>query len=125
MIEAWYWRSLPSEKRTGSEVFATLFRPTNPSGIATLLESPYPTPIDHPQFSRYSICAGAPRLVDGIPQMWTPEVGEVFPFLEKLLQQEVGRDEEDEGDKVVFSSPPRHLPFTGGWLGWLGYDVAW
>ncbi|MEH1898336.1 MAG: anthranilate synthase component I [Nostoc sp.] len=146
MIEAWYWRSLPLEKRTGSEVFAALFRPTNPSGIATLLESPYPTPIDHPQLSRYSICAGAPRLVDGIPQMWTPEVGEVFPFLKKLLQQGVGRDEEDEGDEgdeVVFSSPsppasssppaspsppappPPHLPFTGGWLGWLGYDVAW
>ncbi|MEA5601826.1 anthranilate synthase component I [Nostoc sp. UHCC 0252] len=137
MIKPWYWRSLPLEKRTGSEIFAALFRPTNPSGIATLLESPYPTPIDHPQLSRYSICAGAPRLVNGIPQMWTPEVGEVFPFLEKLLQQEVGQD---EGDEVVFSppsppappaspaspaSPPPHLPFTGGWLGWLGYDVAW
>ncbi|MEH2163049.1 MAG: anthranilate synthase component I [Nostoc sp.] len=130
MIKAWYWRSLPLEKRTGSEVFAALFCPTSASGIATLLESPYPTPIDHPQLSRYSICAGAPRLVDGIPQMWTPEVGEVFPFLEKLLQQEVERG---KGDKVVFSSPaspspsslPLHLPFTGGWLGWLGYDVAW
>ncbi|PMB23654.1 anthranilate synthase component I, partial [Fischerella thermalis CCMEE 5319] len=22
------------------------------------------------------------------------------------------------------SSPPPHLPFTGGWLGWLGYDIA-
>lgn len=128
MIKAWYWRSLPLEKRTGSEVFAALFHPTATPGIATLLESPYPTPIDHPQLSRYSICAGAPRLVDGIPQMWTPEVGKVFPFLEKLLQQGVGRD---EGDEVVFSSsaspasPPPHLPFTGGWLGWLGYDVAW
>ncbi|MEH2264933.1 anthranilate synthase component I [Nostoc sp.] len=119
MIESWYWRSLPLEKRTGSEVFAALFRPTNPSGIATLLESPYPTPTDHPQLNRYSICAGAPRLVDGIPQMWTPEVGEVFPFLEMLLQKGVGEDE------VVFSPPPPHLPFTGGWLGWLGYDVAW
>lgn len=124
MIKAWYWRSLPLEKRTGSEVFAALFRPTSAPGIATLLESPYPTPIDHPQLSRYSICAGAPRLVDGIPQMWTPEVGEVLPFLEKLLYQ-------DEKDEVVFSSsassapPPPHLPFTGGWLGWLGYDVAW
>ncbi|MCC5664742.1 anthranilate synthase component I [Nostoc sp. CHAB 5784] len=128
MIKAWYWRSLPLEKRTGSEVFATLFHATSASGIATLLESPYPTPIDHPQLSRHSICAGAPRIVDGIPQMWTPEVGEVFPFLEKLLQQGVGRD---EGDEVVFSSPappappPPHLPFTGGWLGWLGYDVGW
>ncbi|MBW4427217.1 MAG: anthranilate synthase component I [Nostoc desertorum CM1-VF14] len=124
MIKAWYWRSLPLEKRTGSEVFAALFRPTSAPGIATLLESPYPTPIDHPQLSRYSICAGAPRIVDGIAQMWTPEVGEVFPFLEKLLYQ-------DEKDQVAFSSsassapPPPHLPFTGGWLGWLGYDVAW
>jgi len=131
MIKAWYWRSLPLEKRTGSEVFATLFHPTSASRIATLLESPYPTPIDHPQLSRYSICAGAPGLVDGIPQMWTPEVGKVFPFLENLLQQGIGRDKEDE---VVFSSSaplaspsplPPHLPFTGGWLGWLGYDVAW
>jgi para-aminobenzoate synthetase component 1 len=124
MIKAWYWRSLPLEKRTGSEVFAALFRPTSAPGIATLLESPYPTPIDHSQLSRYSICAGAPRIVDGIPQIWTPEVGEVFPFLEKLLYQ-------GEKDEVVFSSsassapPPPHLPFTGGWLGWLGYDVAW
>ncbi|MFS0514478.1 anthranilate synthase component I [Nostoc sp. UIC 10607] len=125
MTKAWYWRSLPLEKRTGSEVFAALFRPTAAPGIATLLESPYPTPIDHPQLSRYSICAGAPRIVDGIPQIWTPEVGEVFPFLEKLLQQGVGQDERDE---VVFSypAPPApNLPFTGGWLGWLGYDVAW
>lgn len=128
MIKAWYWRSLPLEKRTGSEVFAALFHSTSAPGIATLLESPYPTPIDHPQLSRYSICAGAPRIVNGIPQMWTPEVGKVFPFLEKLLQQGLGRDEKDE---IVFSppappaSPPPHLPFTGGWLGWLGYDVAW
>jgi para-aminobenzoate synthetase component I len=122
MIKAWYWRSLPLEKRTGSEIFTALFCPTAAPGIATLLESPYPTPIDHPQLCRYSICAGAPRIVDGVPQMWTPEVGEVFPFLEKLLQQGVRRDEEDE---VVFSPPSPHLPFIGGWLGWLGYDVAW
>ncbi len=117
MIKAWYWRSLPLEKRTGSEVFSVLFRPTTAPGIATLLESPYPTPIDHPQLSRYSICAGAPRIVNGILQMWTPEVGEVLPFLEKLLQQG------DKGDEV--ESPPTSLPFIGGWLGWLGYDVAW
>ncbi|MFN6464651.1 MAG: anthranilate synthase component I [Nostoc sp. DedVER02] len=128
MIKAWYWRSLPLEKRTGSEIFATLFRPTAAPAIATLLESPYPTPIDHPQLSRYSICAGAPRLVDGIPQMWTPEVGKVFPFLEKLLQQQVERNEGDketrgQGDKENNQCPA--LPFTGGWLGWLGYDVAW
>lgn len=25
----------------------------------------------------------------------------------------------------VTPTPPPPLPFTGGWLGWLGYDVAW
>ncbi len=50
MIKPWYWRSLPLENRTGSHIFASLFY-QNDSGIATLLESPYPnksdrTPID-------------------------------------------------------------------------------
>ncbi|AFY36001.1 anthranilate synthase component I [Calothrix sp. PCC 7507] len=115
MTQNWYWRSLPLENRTGSEIFATLFRSTTASGIATLLESPYPTPTAHPQLSRYSICAGAPRIVDGIPQMWTPALGEVFPFLENLLQK----------NPPLLPSPSPHLPFTGGWLGWLGYDIAW
>ncbi|MBE9210809.1 aminodeoxychorismate synthase component I, partial [Nostoc sp. LEGE 06077] len=83
MTKPWHWRSLPLENRTGAEIFAALFLPTTPSGIATLLESPYPT--NQPQLSRYSICAGAPRIVDGVPQMWTPELGNVFPFLEELL----------------------------------------
>ncbi|MDF5707647.1 MAG: anthranilate synthase component I [Nostoc sp. S4] len=150
MMKAWYWRSLPLKKRTGSEVFTALFRPTTTTGIATLLESPYPTPIEHPQLSRYSICAGAPRLVDGVPQMWTPRLGQVFPFLEQLLQQrnEADKgDEKDKGDEGVWGvwgergerflphpptpptlpmpNAPLHLPFSGGWLGWLGYDVAW
>ncbi|MGI2903160.1 hypothetical protein [Tolypothrix sp. VBCCA 56010] len=42
------WRSLPLKNRTGSEVFATLFY-KNDSGIATLLESPYPNKSDRPQ----------------------------------------------------------------------------
>jgi len=131
MTKAWYWRSLPLEKRTGSEVFAALFRPTTVTGIATLLESPYPTPIEHPQLSRYSICAGAPRLVDGTPQMWTPALGQVFPFLEKLLQQglepdgEMGGWGDGENNQYPIPNPPPHLPFLGGWLGWLGYDVVW
>ncbi|WP_392533835.1 anthranilate synthase component I [Nostoc sp. C117] len=131
MTKAWYWRSLPLEKRTGSEVFTALFRPTTASAIATLLESPYPTPIEHPQLSRYSICAGTPRIVDDVPQMWTPELGQVFPFLEELLQSQ-GHGEKGHSDAAsvcdkfpASSSPPPHLPFTGGWLGWLGYDVAW
>ncbi|WP_341525401.1 anthranilate synthase component I [Nostoc sp. UHCC 0302] len=113
MSNAWYWRSLPLENRTGSEVFAALFRSKTPQGIATLLESPYPTPIDHPQLSRYSICAGAPRIVGGVPQMWIPPIGQILPFLEKLLK------------KNPPLSPSSSLPFTGGWLGWLGYDTAW
>ncbi|BAY08066.1 anthranilate synthase component I [Calothrix sp. NIES-2098] len=117
MTQGWYWRSLPLEHRTGSEIFAALFRPTTASGIATLLESTYPTPINHPQLHRYSICAGAPRVVDSIPQMWTPELGKVFPFLEELLIRGQG--------EISPLSSPSHLPFTGGWLGWLGYDVAW
>ncbi len=112
MTQSWYWRSLPLENRTGSEVFAALFRSTTTPGIATLLESPYPTPSEHPQLSRYSICAGAPRTVAGVSQMWTPQFGEVLPFLENLLP------------KNPPISPPSHLPFTGGWLGWLGYDIA-
>ena len=114
-IQPWYWRSLPLAKRTGSSVFATLFRPeSDPEAIATLLESPYPTPPDQPQLSRYSICAGTPRVVDGCLQMWTPPVGKILPFLNQLIQVTTG-----------VPTTPDELPFTGGWLGWLGYDMAW
>jgi hypothetical protein len=41
-LQPWYWRSLPLEDRTGSQIFDCLFRHTG--AIATLLESPYPTP---------------------------------------------------------------------------------
>ncbi len=111
-----FWRSLPLEHRTGSAVFDALFRQTG--AIVTLLESPYPTPPEQSHLARYSICAGEPRS-DGNPshyRMWTPPVGEILPFLRHLL---ASRDKQD-------SLPlPSHLPFTGGWLGWLGYDLAW
>ncbi len=97
---AWHWRSLPLHQRTGSEVFACLFAQ---DAIATLLESPYPGN----SLSRYSLCAGSPR------QLWTPALGEIFPFLSSLLPQ-------TRSDVL-----PDHLPFHGGWLGWLGYDLAW
>ena len=45
----WYWRSLPLNQRTGSEVFTLLFQGNNRS-IATLLESPFPTPGDQPSY---------------------------------------------------------------------------
>ncbi|MBD1923105.1 anthranilate synthase component I [Microcoleus sp. FACHB-831] len=118
-LQTWHWRSLPLEHRTGSEVFAALF--LKPNAIATLLESPYPTPSESSNLARYSICAGSPRILDGIPQMWTPAVGEIFPFLRQLLQRS------KEGKSNSFDSSPFtfDFPFTGGWLGWLGYDTAW
>ncbi|TRU39620.1 MAG: anthranilate synthase component I [Microcystis aeruginosa Ma_MB_F_20061100_S20] len=97
---AWHWRSLPLHQRTGSEVFACLFCQ---DAIATLLESPYPSNF----LSRYSLCAGSPR------QLWTPALGEILPFLSSLLPQ------------TRCDHLPDHLPFHGGWLGWLGYDLAW
>ncbi|MGC1247010.1 MAG: anthranilate synthase component I, partial [Spirulinaceae cyanobacterium] len=106
----WFWRSLPLESHTGSEVFAKLFLNQNP--IATLLESPDPAP--QPQLSRYSICAGSPRLDNqGRPQLWTPRVGKILPFLKTLLAKSQQKKEQN------------FLPFQGGWLGWLGYELAW
>ena len=118
----WYWRSLPLKNRTGYDVFAALFRHTSTSlpKIATLLESRHAT-FDRSQLARYSICAGAPRIVDGVVQMWTPPLGQVLPFLEQLLHTRGHSDTAIAGRTEI----PPHLPFTGGWLGWLGYDIAW
>ena len=107
----WHWRSLPLESRTGSEVFNLLFRKNYQ--IATLLESPFPGSAEQPQLTGYSICAGAPRLQDRQLQLWTPAVGKILPFLRSLLQRNHSN-----------ITQPSHLPFTGGWLGWLGYDLA-
>lgn len=74
------------------------------NAIATLLESPYP----NNSLSRYSLCAGSPR------RFWTATIGEILPFLSSLPTQSASDD-----------SIPAHLPFHGGWLGWLGYDLAW
>ena len=115
-MQPWYWRSLPLENRTGSEVFSTLFHHHDSGAIATLLESPYPAPSHQPQLARYSLCAGAPRKINGCPQLWTPKVGQILPCLQQLLQK-------TSKQSSLHSSPP--LPFTGGWLGWLGYDLAW
>jgi len=111
-VKMWQWRSLSLNHRTASEIFAALFLGDT---VATLLESPGAIEDSvQPQLSRYSICAGAPSVREGELQLWTPKIGEILPFLRSLLQQSP-RD----------NAAVAQLPFTGGWLGWLGYDLAW
>ncbi len=106
------YRTIPLENRTGSEIFDRLFRH---EPIATLLESPVNnSPISI--LTRYSICAGSPAIVDDRLQIFTPAVGQILDCLRGLL---AGVDRQESIDL------PAHLPFTGGWLGWLGYELAW
>ena len=124
-LDPWHWRSHPLNGRTGSDVFQILFSPQSLhqggwQAIATLLESPgLPegncVPGRRSALSRYSICAGAPRRINGMLQCWTPVLGNVFSTLSSLL----------ESSRTANLPCPASLPFTGGWLGWLGYDVAW
>ncbi|WP_448532768.1 anthranilate synthase component I [Parathermosynechococcus lividus] len=97
----WVWACLPLGGRSGRAVFSQLFLA---EPVAVLLESParHLTPQ-----ARYSICAGRPR------RQWVLALGQVLPTLGQFPQ--------------VASVPPEvtHLPFTGGWLGWLGYELAW
>lgn len=104
----WLWlsRSLPTDM-TGADVWEALYAD---EPITVLLESPA---TESPsKLARYSIAAGKPR------QVWTPAVGEILPCLEQLRSR-----------MQTFQSShrdlPEHLPFTGGYLGWLGYDLAW
>src|SRR5919199_2390991 len=133
-IPSWHWRKLPLAKRTGSQVFNALF--LNPRGetsnrvetvqgqhrqrIATLLESPVTPKNTH--LARYSICAGSPRFIEGQLRLWTPPVGEILPFLRRLLNS---HHQDEDANMKAESIVPADLPFTGGWLGWLGYDLAW
>ena len=109
----WLWRSKPLQQRTGSEIFRHLFGENTTYGV--LLESPSPSIGNQPQLSRYSICAGDPRIVNDQFQVWTPPVGNILPCLNQLYQR----------CSPDFPSEVSHLPFTGGYLGWLGYDLAW
>jgi len=127
--QPWHLRSLPLNQRTGTEIFQVLYgslldQPPSPETLAVLLESPYPLPElaqPHQAHSRYSICAGPPRFLDGQPQLWTPDLGEILPMLAQPLQGGSGLTLiGDEADLAAET-----LPFTGGWLGWLGYDLAW
>ncbi|NJR22663.1 MAG: anthranilate synthase component I [Richelia sp. CSU_2_1] len=123
-LQPWHWRKLPLNRRTGSEIFQALFIIKNAETVgdnsgrgshnmAVLLESPVTSSTN---LARYSICAGSPRIIDGKPQLWTPPVGEIIPFLREILNSQKNTSE--------FNLPP-DIPFTGGWLGWLGYDLAW
>jgi para-aminobenzoate synthetase component 1 len=89
---------------TGADLWELLYAD---EPITVLLESPAIVPS---KLARYSIAAGKPR------QIWTPEVGDILPCLDKLRSQM-------QSSQV--SNLPDHLPFTGGYLGWLGYDLAW
>ncbi len=113
VILPWHWRSLPLNQKTGSEIFAALFKSSD-GAIATLLESPCFASSEG-TLARYSLCGGGPRVVAGSPQLWTPEVGEILPFLQQLLDR----------PNLASDQVPDSLPFKGGWLGWLGYDLAW
>ncbi len=106
----WLWRSVTLAEATGSDVFVALGFNRDP--IATLLESP--TRSDNPRLSRYSIAAGKPRKANGKIAMGTPPIGRIFPWLRDQLW----------GQNAIGDAPD-HLPFVGGWLGWLGYDAAW
>ena len=102
----WLWlqRSLP-KNMTGADLWESLYAD---EPITVLLESPATVPS---KLARYSIAAGKPR------QIWTPEVDEILPCLEKLRSQMQSSQSPQD--------LPDHLPFTGGYLGWLGYDLAW
>jgi len=103
----WLWlqRSLP-EEITGADVWESLYAD---EPITVLLESPAKS---SSKLARYSIAAGKPR------QIWTPAVGEILPCLEQL--QSRMRSAQNSNLDL-----PDKLPFTGGYLGWLGYDLAW
>ncbi|MBD2150774.1 anthranilate synthase component I [Pseudanabaena sp. FACHB-1277] len=115
-MKDWLWlqRSLASEDPqnlstldniSGADLWEALYID---EPIAVLLESPATVPS---KLARYSIAAGKPR------QIWTPAVGEILPCLEQLRSLMQTHSQ--------FTDLPDHLPFTGGYLGWLGYDLAW
>ncbi|MEO1094263.1 MAG: anthranilate synthase component I [Cyanobacteria bacterium J06638_28] len=137
MLQPWYVRSHPLQGRTGSDIFQGLYQQPAANQrqngysqpwqqIATLLESPYPLPKHTPstRIARYSICAGPPRVCNQQPLLWTPAVGTILPMLSQRLttpQPPAVLLDATTGNSCAIDN----LPFAGGWLGWLGYDLAW
>lgn len=125
----WWVRSQPLAHRTGSDIMQALYgdllrQPPTPETLLALLESPYPLPTlaqPHAAHSRFSICAGPPRQASNRSQVWTPTVGNILPTLSDRLAE--GNQLDLLGEDA--DAAARSLPFTGGWLGWLGYDLAW
>ncbi len=107
-MQDWHWRQLPLQGRTGSQVWQALYQF---EAVSALLESPGLSAGGRRPLARYSLCAGPART----GRLWTPAVGEILPFLRWRLA---------EAASVASGSAPP-LPFGGGWLGWLGYDLAW
>ncbi len=56
-------------------------------------------------------------------RLWTPAVGDILPTLAKLSRQTAAAN--NGCAWIGAESPEASLPFSGGWLGWLGYDLAW
>ena len=128
--QPWYVRSHPLHHRTGTEIFAALYghhlqRPLTKLNLVALLESPHrlsETAQPHHGHNRFSICAGPPRVgSNGIAKIWTPTIGSILPTLSRRLTE--GQQLSLIGAEA--SEAAATLPFTGGWLGWLGYDLAW
>lgn len=112
-----YWHRLDLYNRSGADVFEALF---DASAIATLLESPDRVDGAPNHLIRYSLCAGAPQQLNDQPQLFTPSIGEILPTLDQLVRGAAPGLAPNSP-----ANPPEHLPFLGGWLGWLGFDAAW
>ena len=108
-IVPWRVRSQPLRQRTGIDLFNALY---SEQPIAALLESPGSE--SKARNCRYSICAGQPRRPP-----WTPPLGQILPTLKQLPRTSTPALVGPEAEAAT------ELPFTGGWLGWLGYDLAW
>jgi para-aminobenzoate synthetase component 1 len=133
LLRPWTVRSQPLHNRSGADLFHGLYGNipgTQPwQAIACLLESPYPLPPHTPQarLARYSILAGPPRTVTAgthhQPLLWTPPVGAILPMLADLhgTPRPPAPLLDEQGQPWSGSLEP----FSGGWLGWLGYDLAW